>query len=389
MCPISSIGYMKLVFVSNYLNHHQIPLCNGFRNLCDEFSFIATDTVNIQGYQHISSADYVIEYNDETKTQVLNEIRNADVVIFGSTPNSLINERMRYNKLSFLYSERFYKRGLWRCVNPKSYKFFIDRIGKYRNKNMYTLCASAFFPLDLKLLRFPVSKCFRWGYFPDVENITIEKLNKKKASFVWAGRLIEWKHPEMAVKAAMFLKARGYDFSLRIIGDGPLMPELQRMVFENELSQNVMLLGSCSHDEVLKHMRESSIFLFTSDKMEGWGAVLNEAMGSACVPVCGHLIGSVPFLVKNEYNGLIFRDGNQNMLNNKIEFLLKNEDACRDYSRNAYKSIHSLWNAQIATQRFIQLSQSLLKNEKIHDEYIDGPCSKAKLITENWRYKKS
>ena len=377
---------MKLVFVSNYLNHHQIPLCSQFLELCEEFHFVATDTKNVQGYQIISDADYVLEYNEETKPEVIKTVIDADVVIFGSCPNSLIAERMKVNKLSFLYSERFYKRGLWRVVSPKSYKFFTERIGQYRKSNMYVLCASAFFPLDLKFLRFPADKCYKWGYFPDVDEIPPESFdNKKKSGLIWVGRMIELKHPEMAINTAKYLKFRGYDFTLDMIGDGPLMPEIKRMISEYDLSDYVNLLGSCSHDEVLKHMQDSSVFLFTSSKIEGWGAVLNEAMGSGCVPVCSHLIGSVPFLVKNGYNGLIYRQGNQTELNKKTELLLIDGKAWAEYSRNAYNCIHKMWNADYAAKKFVELSKALLKDTP-YDDLKDGPCSKAKVIPENWKY---
>ena len=49
-------------------------------------------------------------------------------------------------------------------------------------------------------------------------------------------------------------------------------------------------------------MEKSEIFLFTSDKGEGWGAVLNESMNSACAVVASHAIGSVPFLLKDGEN---------------------------------------------------------------------------------------
>ena len=42
---------------------------------------------------------------------------------------------------------------------------------------------------------------------------------------------------------------------------------------------------------------------------DGWGAVANEAMNSACALVAGHMIGAVPYLIRQGENGLIYEDG--------------------------------------------------------------------------------
>ena len=37
-------GRMKVVFVSNYINHHQIPFCNAMREqLSEDFFFVQTE----------------------------------------------------------------------------------------------------------------------------------------------------------------------------------------------------------------------------------------------------------------------------------------------------------------------------------------------------------
>lgn len=375
---------MKLVFVSNYLNHHQIPLCKAFLELCDKFVFIATDTQNIQGYQNIAKADYVIEYSTENSTNVNRIIEDADVVIFGSCPNHLIANRMRKNKLSFLYSERFYKKGIWQSLNPISHNRLMQRIGQYRKSNMYVLCASAYLSLDLYYLRFPTEKCYQWGYFPEFIEVSPYVFNNKTPnSIVWVGRLLDWKHPEMVIMAAKHLKNKGYNFIINLIGDGPMMPEIKKKVIDNQLEQNVFVIGSCSHDEVRRYMEQSELFLFTSDRMEGWGAVLNEAMGSACTPICSHLIGAVPFLIANGHNGMVFQQGNQDMLNHQIEAMLNNGETRERYSKNAYNRIKSIWNANTAARRFINLSHSIM-NGLIPEQYEDGPCSSAPIIKERW-----
>lgn len=383
---------MKIAFVSNYLNHHQTAFCEKMVKLCDEFVFIATDTENIQGYQNITNADYVINYEDSHAEEVKKILASYDMVIFGSTPHELIHARMQLNKLSFLYSERFYRHGLWRSFNPKTRKKLMDRIGQYKDQNMFVLCASAFLPVDLSILSFPATKCFRWGYFPQNKLYDWKYLCDRKKNdcvkIVWVGRLIEFKRPEMAVKVAEYLQSRDVAFELNILGDGNLRKKLTGMVKQNRLEDKVHLVGTVSHESVRRYMEESNIFLFTSCKEEGWGAVLNEAMECGCAPVCCHAIGSVPFLVAHKINGLIFQQNKQNQLNEEVEYLINNPEYCLELGKKANESVTLEWNADKAAERLVKLCCALLNGNEAN--FGTGPCSKAVILKEKWfRYKKN
>ena len=75
---------MKIVFVSNMLNHHSLPLCQAFSALCDDFKFIATVDSSGDGYQHTKEADFVIKaFNDREKKFAEKCVMDADFVIFG------------------------------------------------------------------------------------------------------------------------------------------------------------------------------------------------------------------------------------------------------------------------------------------------------------------
>ncbi len=377
---------MDLVFVSNYLNQHQLPFCTYMNEHCDHFSFIATDTQNIWGYQKETDAAYVHVYSQENKFHIEQLILSADVVIFGSTPTELITLRMEYNRLSFFYSERFYKYGVWRRWNPRTFLKLYRKILKYRKSNMYVLCASAYLPYDLKLLGFPERKCFKWGYFPekrtyDLEQLYVRKRRNKDVSILWVGRLTEWKHPDTAIALAAELKQEGYSFQLHMVGDGELKPELHNMIKKKNLADVVHLCGSKSHDRVRRYMEEADIFIFTSDRREGWGAVVNEAMNSACAVVTTHAAGCVPFLIRNDENGMIYEYGNKKQLFEKIRSLIDNAELRRRLGTCAYRTIVEQWNAESACEKFFTLCDDLCFQEE--QKFGDHPCCRAKVIKDH------
>lgn len=374
---------MKIVFVSNYLNHHQIPFCEAMIKKCDEFYFIATENQHFQGYQTKAEAPYVIHYFlDEEKENAEALICEADAVIFGSCPNELIAMRMQEDKLSFLYSERFFKKGTWRRFIPSTRKKVMERIGKYKNKNLYILCASAYLPYDLSLIKFPTEKCFKWGYFPEIEQYPSadDLINTKEtASILWAGRLISWKHPEASIYVAKRLKHDGYKFNLNIIGSGELEYKLQKKICSEGLEECVHMRGSMKPRVVRTYMEKSQIFMFTSDRNEGWGAVLNESMNSGCTVVASRSIGSVPFLVNNGENGFVYKCESKNELYKTTKYLLDNPEIFLKIGKNSIHTVQETWNANMAANHFYHLVENF-RGGQFHWLPDSGPCSRVVII---------
>ncbi len=374
---------MTAVFVSNFLNHHQIPICDEFVKLFDEFSFISVDNGDEQGYQKSCEKSYLVDYKTEKETAE-NLVCEADVVIFGSAPNELIKMRMEKNKLSLIYSERFFKRSTLLRFYPRTRKSIENRITDYKNKNLFVICASAFLPYDLSFFKYPKEKCFKWGYFPDCDVIEKDLIkNKKDNSILWAGRMLDWKHPEIAVEVARKLKSVNVDFVMNIVGDGPEKQKLENLIEKYELKDKVNLLGSLSHEELLDLMKEHKIYMFTSDFNEGWGAVLNEAMGSGCAVVASSAIGSVPFLIEDCENGRIYSNGNIEQAYLIVKELVKNPDKCIEYGNKAADSIAEKYNYKIAAERLFEFCEKFLRNGEL-PQYEEGILSPVRILKNNW-----
>lgn len=132
---------------------------------------------------------------------------------------------------------------------------------------------------------------------------------------------MDWKHPDDAIKVAKLLKDSGYDFHLDMVGTGEMENTLKSMADSMNLNDYVTFTGPVQSDKVRGFMERAGIFLFTSDRQEGWGAVLNESMNSGCAVVASHAIGSVPFLMKNKANGLIYPSGKIEKMFEKVKYL--------------------------------------------------------------------
>lgn len=380
---------MKFTFCSNFLTHHQLPFCLAmYERLGDDFSFVATKPMAGErrqlGYPDLNREyPFVIRaYEGEEQLQLASERLNAaDVVIFGSAPWHLTEGCLKEKKLVFCYSERIYKKKYEKWKWPVRLLRFYRKYG--RHKSLYLLCASAYTAADFAKTFTFINKAYKWGYFPEVRHYTdVEALIGQKApgTITWAGRFIHWKHPESVLEIARRLKADGYDFRIHMMGTGELFDLMEAQIRADGLEEHVFLTGALSPEEVRAHMERSAIHLFTSDRNEGWGAVLNESMNSGCAVVASNTIGAVPFLIENNKNGMTFESGNWDDLYEKVKYLLDHEAHRAAMGSCAYHTMTGLWNAEIAAQRLLQLSQALLSGEKHPQLYGDGPCSKAEII---------
>ena len=121
-------------------------------------------------------------------------------------------------------------------------------------------------------------------------------------------------------------------------------------------------------------MEKSEIFLFTSDHNEGWGAVLNESMNSGCAVVANNEIGSVPYLIENGKNGLVYQNNNFNNLYGCLKILLDDEKFREKLGINAYQTIQETWNAKNAVHQLFKLVD-IINRDKNFDDICWGPCA--------------
>lgn len=373
---------MKIVFVSNYFNHHQAPFAQAMDERTQHgFTFVETmamtDERKKMGWSDEEKPDYVKQAyaGEREKEECLKRIDEADAVIWGSCPMEMVSARLKKGRLTFCYSERVFKKGFGPVAFGGRAVKYILRHCRYQ-KNHFLLCASAYTAADYARIGLFHGKAYKWGYFPAfIEPEDAEALirSKQPASILWAGRMIAWKHPEIAVRLAKRLKDAGIDFRLDMVGDGSCRESISGMIQEHDLGDCVFLHGSMQSGAVREMMDRSEIYLFTSDHNEGWGAVANEAMNSACALLADRQIGSVPYLIAQGISGFAYE--NEEELFERTKELLKDAELRRKLGIHALAVIRDEWRAEVAAERLIELIGRIGSGSEAIWE--SGPCSRA------------
>lgn len=376
---------MTLVFVTNLIHHHQIPLADEFyRILGNGYTYITTkempEFLIKGGYANKSDKPYLLRANEseEKMRKALALIDAADVVIVGASHEVMVKNRIKNNKLTFNYSERWFKKKLWHYLRPGTiYHIIADHL-RFFNKKSYMLCASAYAKRDANLVGCYINKCFRWGYFTKVEDIDIDKIIKSKPTkmhMMWCARFLDWKHPELPVLLAYNLKKKGYNFKLNMFGSGEMMDKTKELADKLDVLDVLKFRGNLKNDLIIEEMRSHHIFLFTSDRYEGWGAVLNESMSNGCAVIASNEIGAAPYLIEDGKNGLIFKSKDLESLISKTEYLLNNKVEMENMARNAYITLKEKWSPRIAAQNFMKVVEYIQNNRLDQMPIYEGPCS--------------
>ena len=153
---------------------------------------------------------------------------------------------------------------------------------------------------------------FLHNRFPNlaIANVTVLPLGVPPASapllvepmagvlrLVTVGRLSNHKAQHILIEACALLEERGISFTCRIVGEGPLRPQLESLIVKHQLGAKVQLLGARFHDEVLALYGDADLFVLCS-VAEGMPIVLMEAM-RAGLPIVSTAIGAIPELVQD------------------------------------------------------------------------------------------
>lgn len=412
---------MIITLYFNYLNHHQVSVADEmYRLIGDNFRFIATSPRNLdemKGGIDYSDRPYCIlaSESDEANIRAHEFNKVSDVCVFGAGLLDWMSERAETGKLSFEVGERWLKKGWMNIFSPRLLKWWWLYQTTLKDKPFYKLCASAFAAQDDEKLGCYKGRHYKWGYFTQVGDLSgshgstayassyssnslnsealnnLNQLNPNTAlepnealeplepanpvRLMWCARMIDWKHPELAIECAKRLKADGYKFQLDMYGDGTLRSGLVANVERLELTDVVKLHGNVPNEQIQQAMRESDIFLFTSDCQEGWGAVANEAMAAGCCLVASDRLGAAPYLIRDSINGYMFRDRDADSLYKIVKYVIDNPEERIRLSKQAHEDIVNIWSPRNAAESLIHLIKDL-QNQK--DTTISrGPCSKA------------
>lgn len=372
---------LSLAYITCIPTHHQLPIGKALHDLLgDKFRMIFLNPVDEErlrmGWEDNSDQEWVIrtwlsQAEKEKTTRWLNE---ADVVVYGDVPIDLVRERILSGKLTFRYSERLFKRGFligfawW-------FRRMCRDLWPLNVSNHHLLAVGPYSALDHGRIGMFKGRKWKSGYFTDVPQVPPLSREGDKLKIIWAGRMLYCKQVYMLIEAARRLKSSFPHLLIELIGDGPKKEGMIALARKYGLDGSVVFTSSMAPSKVREAMRQSGIYVMPSNYWEGWGAVINEAMGEGCCVVSSNGPGAAPWLIKHGETGFVFPNKDVNALCSILEELCHSPKQTREIGYRAWKSMRDEWSPEVAASRLVELSLGLLKKGPIPD-FTSGPCSR-------------
>jgi glycosyltransferase involved in cell wall biosynthesis len=230
--------------------------------------------------------------------------------------------------------------------------------------------------LKNKLIEYGIEreKIIHLNNFTSFTDNMSNEIDTKDKYFMYLGRLSEEKGIKTLIDAAVKVFDNGNvekeglnNYTLKIIGDGPLMDEMVSYVKARGVEGNIEFLGHKGHEEAMGILKGSKFLVIPSEWYENYPYSVLESFALA-KPVIGARIGGIPELVKNWETGLLFEPGNADMLSLKIKFFLEYPEKAKALGESAKKFMLENINAENHYSKLIDIYKKAVELISIKDK---------------------
>jgi glycosyltransferase involved in cell wall biosynthesis len=181
---------------------------------------------------------------------------------------------------------------------------------------------------------------FMVGHHPEAVGLRKDLgINTDDIVILFAGKLEDKKDPQLLLDAFLTLKYPGVH--LLIVGNGALEEMLKAKAVGH---QNIHFINFQNQSYMPVVYQSSNIFCLPSKGPgESWGLAVNEAMAGGLATLASNKVGCAADLVKNDYNGIVFKNGDRADLIACLNRLLQSKQLLANFGKNAATLIAD-WN---------------------------------------------
>ena len=198
-----------------------------------------------------------------------------------------------------------------------------------------------------------------------VELKQFESNQKRKKQIIFSGVMYEHRGLDILMKSVPKIIKKFSDIQIMLVGNGPELENIKKIVKETNIESNITFLGWVEHEKIPNILKESII---------GIGPLRSTDVTKNALPIkiLEYMAASLPILAKNETipsnilidgkNGFFIK--NSTDLAEKIIKLLENEEMLEKFSKNSREIVEEYdWKniAQMIISNYSELT--FLKNK--------------------------
>ena len=187
----------------------------------------------------------------------------------------------------------------------------------------------------------------------------------EKVKILFVGRFVEKKGIDRLVKAFCKAHQENRRLELTLVGNGPEMPKIKRIIEEKNLQDTAIIKGFLPHDKIHEEMEKAHIFAHPSvtapngDTEGGTPTAILEAQ-AAGMPILSTFHADIPEAVLDGKSGLLCREGDADAIAENIKWLAQNPSRWSWMGRAGRKHVSREYNHLVQGKRLSGIYDSLL-----------------------------
>jgi len=178
---------------------------------------------------------------------------------------------------------------------------------------------------------------------------------ERNRSFLFVGRLSS----EKGIQCLLDAMNLG-DFSLEIIGSGPLMAHVEAHAAEHA---SIVYHGRQDQDFVIEKMKQCQALVFPSIWYEGLPITILEAFSTG-TPVIASDIDNIKTIVTDGYNGLHFAHGDSGALASKLREFLEEQSRNARLYKQARQTFEDMYTTQANYRQLVEIYAQTIADAK-------------------------
>lgn len=195
--------------------------------------------------------------------------------------------------------------------------------------------------------RFPHTRVFNIPYHCDLTGFRAAS-DRKGTTFLFCGQMIARKGLDLLLAAFETLPS---NVRLLLVGREAELPQMLGKLSDST-RQRIEYAGFQPPEALPAFFARSDVFVLPS-RHDGWGVVVNQALGAGLPIVASDQVGAARDLVTPGFNGEIFRDGDVADLAARMKTLAESPELQRQWGAASRERSHD-WDPEDGAERWLR-----------------------------------
>jgi glycosyltransferase involved in cell wall biosynthesis len=205
--------------------------------------------------------------------------------------------------------------------------------------------------------RFPKHLVFNIAYYCNLSDFkpTVQR-PRDPITVLFCGQMIERKGVDLLLQAFDRLIQTGVKAQLLLVGREAELPDMMRSI-SAEAQQHITYAGFHDPEYLPQFFEQADIFVLPS-RYDGWGVVVNQALGAGLPIICSDAVGAARDLVEPGINGVIVPAGNADALYAALMHYVSNPETIVAASQASIARA-AAWTPEVGAKRWVEVFQKL------------------------------